>query len=216
MPRKKHDDTTAQSYFSIGDEVEVTSIDHNLRGTLFPAKIIGKDWNADKFVVEYKHLEANDEPLREEVDLVLLRPLPPPPSEPGYRFEFGDEVDAFFSGGWWEGVITEVDDEGSLFWVYFRFAKQQFQFLPSELRVHQEWDKGAWLPPRVTVSSLFVFMLMGFLSLLLFFGFSSSACSPIGLFQYSDCVHCKCLMKKLTETCTELREIHVVFVGMEL
>ena len=57
---------------------------------------------------------------------------------------------------------------------------------------------------------------MGFLSLLLFFGFSSSACSPIGLFQYSECVHCKCLMKKLTETCTELREIHVVFVGMEL
>lgn len=56
---------------------------------------------------------------------------------------------------------------------------------------------------------------MGFLSLLLFFGFSSSACSPIGLFQYSECVHCKCLMKKLTETCTELREIHVVFVGME-
>ncbi|KAF3976616.1 hypothetical protein ACB098_12G102300 [Castanea mollissima] len=149
MPRKKqHGDTTAQSYFTIGDEVEVTSIDHNLRGTLFPAKIIGRDWNADKFVVEYKHLEANDEPLREEVDLVLLRPLPPPPSEPGYRFEFGDGVDAFFSGGWWEGVITEVDDEGSLFWVYFRFAKQQFQFLPSELRVHQEWDKGAWLPPR--------------------------------------------------------------------
>ncbi|KAK4572420.1 hypothetical protein RGQ29_030745 [Quercus rubra] len=83
MPRKKHDDTTAQSYFSIGDEVEVTSIDHNLRGTLFPAKIIGKDWNADKFVVEYKHLEANDEPLREE-----------------------------------------------------------------SLGFHQEWDKGAWLPPR--------------------------------------------------------------------
>ena len=57
---------------------------------------------------------------------------------------------------------------------------------------------------------------MGFLSLLLFFGFSSPACYPVGLFQYSKGVHCKCLMKKLTETCTELREIHVVFVGMEL
>ena len=57
---------------------------------------------------------------------------------------------------------------------------------------------------------------MGFLSLLLFFGFSSPSCYLIGLFQYSKGVHCKCLMKKLTETCTELREIHVVFVGMEL
>lgn len=143
MPRTK----TQDSCFSIGDEVEVTSADHSLRGTLFPAKIIGRDWNTDKFVVEYKHLEANDEPLREEVELVLLRPLPPMP-EHGYTFVFGDEVDAFFSGGWWEGVITEVDDEGSMFWVYFRFAKQQFQFLASELRIHQEWDKGTWFPSR--------------------------------------------------------------------
>ena len=152
MPRTK----TQDSCFSIGDEVEVTSADHSLRGTLFPAKIIGRDWNTDKFVVEYKHLEANDEPLREEVELVLLRPLPPMP-EHGYTFVFGDEVDAFFSGGWWEGVITEVDDEGSMFWVYFRFAKQQFQFLASELRIHQEWDKGTWFPSRVRVSTFFFY-----------------------------------------------------------
>uniref|UniRef100_A0A2N9GD08 Agenet domain-containing protein n=1 Tax=Fagus sylvatica TaxID=28930 RepID=A0A2N9GD08_FAGSY len=157
MPRTK----TQDSCFSIGDEVEVTSADHSLRGTLFPAKIIGRDWNTDKFVVEYKHLEANDEPLREEVELVLLRPLPPMP-EHGYTFVFGDEVDAFFSGGWWEGVITEVDDEGSMFWVYFRFAKQQFQFLASELRIHQEWDKGTWFPSRLGSFDLLAGWMGGF------------------------------------------------------
>ncbi|XP_062164313.1 protein AGENET DOMAIN (AGD)-CONTAINING P1-like [Alnus glutinosa] len=133
------------SCFNIGDEVEVTSADHSLRGTLFPAKIIARLCKTNKFVVEYKSLEATDVPLRESVDTVLLRPLPPPEND--HTFHFGDEVDAFFSGGWWEGIITQVD-EGPAYWVYFRFAKQEFHFQPSEMRPHREWINGTWLPPR--------------------------------------------------------------------
>lgn len=142
------------SCFEIGAEVEVTSADHSLRGTLFPAKIIARLCKTNKVVVEYKSLEATDVPLRESVDIVLLRPLPPP--EKDHSFDFGDEVDAFFSGGWWEGVITQVA-QGPAYWVYFRFAKQEFHFQPSELRRHREWVNGTWLPPRVRIFFLMIF-----------------------------------------------------------
>ncbi|KAG2699153.1 hypothetical protein I3760_07G179400 [Carya illinoinensis] len=135
----------ARSYLKIGAEVEATSVDHDLRGTLFPATIIAGPSESNKFVVEYKNLQDNDESLREEVDMALLRPFPPP--EHDYSFDFGDEVDAFFSGGWWEGVITEVG-EGPTYWVYFRFAQQQFSFQAEKLRHRREWVEGTWLPPR--------------------------------------------------------------------
>jgi len=143
------------SCFNIGDEVEDTSADHSLRGTLFPAKIIARLCKTNKFVVEYKSLEATDVPLRESVDTVLLRPLPPPEND--HTFHFGDEVDAFFSGGWWEGIITQVD-EGPAYWIYFRFAKQEFHFQPSEMRPHREWVNGTWLPPRVRIFCFWVFL----------------------------------------------------------
>ncbi|XP_015874984.3 protein AGENET DOMAIN (AGD)-CONTAINING P1 [Ziziphus jujuba] len=136
------------TFLKIGAEVEVTSPDHTLRGTLFPAKIVGKGSVDTKFLVEYTTLEAqNDdgERLREEVELVLLRPLPP--RERNYAFSFGDNVDAFFGGGWWEGAITEILDGSKKFGVYFRFAKQQFEFGKSCLRLHREWVKGNWVPP---------------------------------------------------------------------
>lgn len=146
--------------------VEATSADHGLRGTLFPATIIARLCRSNKFVVEYKYLQANDEPLREKVDTALLRPLPPPGHD--YGFDFGDEVDAFFSGGWWEGVITEAV-EGSTYWVYFRFAQQQFPFQPSELRHHREWVNGTWLPPRVSVLFFNISLLGSLVSLYVVF-----------------------------------------------
>ncbi|XP_035547440.1 protein AGENET DOMAIN (AGD)-CONTAINING P1-like [Juglans regia] len=113
----------ARSYLKIGAEVEATSVDPGLRGTLFPATIIAGPSESNKFVVEYKNLQENDESLREEVDMALLRPFPPP--EHDYSFDFGDEV-----------------GEGPTYWVYFRFAQQQFSFQAEELRHHREWVEG--------------------------------------------------------------------------
>ncbi|XP_008234600.1 PREDICTED: uncharacterized protein LOC103333529 [Prunus mume] len=146
------------SNFKIGDEVEVTSPIHNMRGTLFPAKIIGKSRDKTKLKVEYnkvkakidgnlsrrkRHQQRNE--VEEEVDVALIRPLPPQESK-YCCFKLGDVVDAFFCGGWWEGVITDVMKD-STFGVYFRFAKEKFEFESEELRLHREWVKGSWLPP---------------------------------------------------------------------
>lgn len=136
------------SFLRIGAEVEVTSTDRHLRGTLFPARIVQIGSRNTRFVVEYTTLKPkNDEvsrPLREEVELGFLRPSAP--RERNYAFKLGDKVDAFFTGGWWEGEITKVLDD-SRFDVYFRFAMHEFSFGPARLRLHREWDQGNWVPP---------------------------------------------------------------------
>ncbi|XP_050154452.1 protein AGENET DOMAIN (AGD)-CONTAINING P1-like isoform X3 [Malus sylvestris] len=145
------------THFEVGDEVEVTSPIHNMRGTTFPAKIVAKFRTKSKFKVEYNRVKARIDrkisgghkggkaALREEVDAALLRP--PPPRESDYRFKLGDVVDAFFCGGWWEGVVVSDVLVDNTLGVYFRFAKEKFEFEPEELRLHREWVKGSWVPP---------------------------------------------------------------------
>ena len=101
------------AFLEVGAEVEVTSTDHCLRGTLFPAKVVKRGSQSTRFVVEYTTLKAknHDKPLREEIEQGFLRPLPP--RERNYAFKLGDKVDAFFTGGWWEGEITEVLDDST-------------------------------------------------------------------------------------------------------
>lgn len=144
-------------HFEVGDEVEVTSPIHNMRGTTFQAKIVAKSRTKSKFKVEYNRVKARIDrkisgghkggkaALREEVDAALLRP--PPPRESDYRFKLGDVVDAFFCGGWWEGVVVSDVLVDNTLGVYFRFAKEKFEFEPEELRLHREWEKGSWVPP---------------------------------------------------------------------
>ncbi|TQD69678.1 hypothetical protein C1H46_044790 [Malus baccata] len=145
------------THFEVGDEVEVTSPIHNMRGTTFPAKIVARSRTKSKFKVEYNRVKARIDrkisgghkggkaALREEVDAALLRP--PPPRESDYRFKLGDVVDAFFCGGWWEGVVVSDVLVDNTLGVYFRFAKEKFEFEPEELRLHREWVKGSWVPP---------------------------------------------------------------------
>lgn len=102
--------------------------------------------NPTKYLVEYSHLfetEAGKKPFKEVVDLDLLRPSAPREKE--REFKLGEEVDAFYNDGWWEGVITEVDD--GKFAVYFRNSKEQIKFGAEDLRLHREWIKGEWKPP---------------------------------------------------------------------
>ncbi|KAJ7949803.1 Agenet-like domain [Quillaja saponaria] len=132
----------------VGSEVEVTCSDIRLRGTLFQAKVIDQNFKAKKLVVEYKFVKdkKTNEAIREEVDMCMVRPLQP--KHRNYIFKYGDNVDAFFIGGWWEGWVTKVLD-GSKFQVYFRCFQNQFLFSSSVLRLHQEWVDGRWAPSVV-------------------------------------------------------------------
>ncbi|PKI44527.1 hypothetical protein CRG98_035065 [Punica granatum] len=61
-------------------------------------------------------------------------------------FKLGEEVDAYYNDGWWEGSITEELGSGK-FEVYFRASKESIQFKSERLRLHREWTNNAWFPP---------------------------------------------------------------------
>ncbi|KAF5739912.1 hypothetical protein HS088_TW12G01124 [Tripterygium wilfordii] len=136
-------------HFKPGSPVEISSNEEGFRGSWFTGTVIGLASPGDpsRLHVEYTSLFVDEEgtaPLREIVDTVMLRPVQPPEKE--REFKFDEEVDAFHSDGWWEGVITKEEGEGR-FTVYFRRSKEEMEFGKEQLRLHREWANGAWKPP---------------------------------------------------------------------
>lgn len=143
----------AERLFRKGADVEVTSPEYSLRGTLFPAKIVSQSSRKrGYFLVEYRSLvtiPGKDLPPkrhREVLPAGLLRPAPPRYEGDRLLFECDAAVDAFVNGGWWEGVVTK-ELNGGVYVVYFRSVKQEFRFSVDELRAHREWVNGRWSPP---------------------------------------------------------------------
>ncbi|KAL5700780.1 hypothetical protein ACHQM5_026188 [Ranunculus cassubicifolius] len=133
--------------FTKGMEVEVFSDDKDLRGVLFVATVRSVSVKKKKVLIEYQTLMADEigsKPLREFVNVVQIRPIPP--LEVDRVFQFSDEVDAYHNDGWWEGVVTRVLDKDR-YLVYFRSGKEEIEFGRSELRIHREWVRGVWVPP---------------------------------------------------------------------
>lgn len=151
---------SSASVFRQGDAIEICSNDDGFRGSWFSGTVIrvlsgssssnrrkaaGKP--SHRYLVQFDELfedEAGTEKLREEVDEWQLRPLPP--REPRRAFERGDDVNAYYNDGWWEGVITEELGQGR-FEVYFRASKESMQFKDEDLRLHRDWIDNAWVPP---------------------------------------------------------------------
>ncbi|KAK4476740.1 hypothetical protein RD792_015900, partial [Penstemon davidsonii] len=149
------DGDTISQYFTKGANVEISSNEDGLRCSWYAGTVIRppKDVNkrTAKVLVEFETLmEEDDETqrLREEVDLSHLRP---PPLPGGRRsFNFGEEVDAYYNEGWWEGIISEIlSNKGNnhKYLVLFRGTREEIAFKASDLRLHHEWVRGKWVPP---------------------------------------------------------------------
>ncbi|EOA40166.1 hypothetical protein CARUB_v10008882mg [Capsella rubella] len=139
------------SYLKPGAAVEISSDETGFRGSWYLGKVITIPSSEDKCQVEYTTLFFDKEgtkPLKEVVDMSQLRPPAPPMSEREKKrvIAIGEEVDAFYNDGWWEGDVTEVLGDGK-FSVFFRSSKEQIQFKKDQLRFHREWVDGAWKPP---------------------------------------------------------------------
>ncbi|KAL3843554.1 hypothetical protein ACJIZ3_000957 [Penstemon smallii] len=137
-----------------GAEIEISSNDEGFSGSWYEGTVIRppKNFNksTNKVLVEYKTLmedERGTRRLREEIELVNLRPSPPSDRR-RRRYKLSEEVDAYCNGGWWGGIITEeVVGNDNKYLVYFRSSREQIDFRASELRVHREWVRGEWVPP---------------------------------------------------------------------
>ncbi|KZV48345.1 hypothetical protein F511_24451 [Dorcoceras hygrometricum] len=136
-------------YFKKGAEIEISSDDGGFRGSWYTGTVVRPPQNgkSKKVLVEYKTImksESSTRRVREEVDMVQLRPAPP--REKRRKFKFSEEVDAWYNDGWWEGIVTELmgDDKYA---VFFRGTREQLHFRARELRLHREWVYGKWVPP---------------------------------------------------------------------
>lgn len=140
-----------------GSKAEVTSKEKGLLGSWFLVTVVTPPENPASrskkkrmTLVEYDTLVNEDGTmlLREKVDSLLLRPVPP--RTLGDRgFEVGDCVDAFEKDGWWTGVVERsvgVKKEGveESYVMWFEESEVEVEFGRAELRLHLDWKDGKW------------------------------------------------------------------------
>ncbi|RVX01565.1 DUF724 domain-containing protein 7 [Vitis vinifera] len=154
--------------FRQGSLVEVRINNDGCRGSWYVAKIIMAE--KSRALVEYQDLldgKDGSRRLREVVDTLFLRPLPP--LETNASFGEYDIVDTFYHDGWCTGVIICIKD--SKYTVFF--SNNEIQVDRSDLRLHKEWVNGKWVQPRKECSVLvrnikWIFGVLEFSSVLFF------------------------------------------------
>ncbi|OEL13000.1 hypothetical protein BAE44_0025981 [Dichanthelium oligosanthes] len=143
-----------------GCHVEVLSQDSGIRGCWFRCLILKR--HNDKIKVRYLELQDADETGNLEEWVMLTRVAKP--DQLGIRFlgrpmvrpqhveeskascvDVGAIVDAWWHGGWWEGIVLRRRDNGHL-QVYFPGEKRVAEFVEDELRHSLEWVGNKWNP----------------------------------------------------------------------
>lgn len=148
--------------FTIGSEIEVSIDEEGFKGALFRATILKLPISLSpsrkkKALVEYKTLVTEDGStlLKERVDALSLRPLPPDTAA-DWGFEEGDIVDAVDKDGWWTGVVCKVLNDGG-YSVFFKNPLHVMDFQRNDLRLHQDWIDGKWVvPQKMVIISIWV------------------------------------------------------------
>ncbi|KAJ4844348.1 hypothetical protein Tsubulata_025249 [Turnera subulata] len=143
--------------FSVGSLVEVTFEEDGLKGAWFAGKVIQSSSSRQRdthYLVIFESLLQNNgkKPLREYFSGSYMRPSPPPlPNDQG--FEVSDVVEAYYQDGWWKGVIHQVnvleenqDQSSKTYTVYFEMPPHNITFSTKDLRHHQDWMHGRWVP----------------------------------------------------------------------
>ncbi|GAB4850779.1 hypothetical protein Ancab_030078 [Ancistrocladus abbreviatus] len=129
--------------FRNGTMVEVRRIEAGCLESWYTATMTDSPVE-DKFLVEYLTLKTNeDQPLREKVSAWNVRPCPPGVLvvDPYKRLQ---EVDAWYSGGWWVGLISEVLDS-KRYIVTICDTGEKLECEQFNLRPHQDWISGKWV-----------------------------------------------------------------------
>ncbi|XP_058083139.1 protein AGENET DOMAIN (AGD)-CONTAINING P1-like isoform X2 [Magnolia sinica] len=137
--------------FSKGTEVEVRSEEPGFEGSWYTATVLRFRSTTGRVSVQYHSLmseEDESKALTAVVDIAHVRPLPP--VEAVAAFEPGDEVDAFYNDGWWDGTIKEAVGD-SKYVVHFSRTGEEMEFGTSDLRHHLDWIDGKWVLKDKTV-----------------------------------------------------------------
>ncbi|KAI3506000.1 hypothetical protein L1887_28353 [Cichorium endivia] len=130
--------------FLRGLKVEIAHGEKGFLTTWYPAVILGPVSNG-KYLVEYRTLKTSfgRELLKEEVDVLCIRPCPPIIQKPD-QFQPHDRVDAWDFNGWQTGQIFKTVKE-SKYAVFFWATKCVVEYRHDYLRPHQDFIDGSWL-----------------------------------------------------------------------
>ncbi|KAF5479051.1 hypothetical protein F2P56_005556 [Juglans regia] len=75
-----------------------------------------------------------------------IRPAPPPKEQLDSALEVGTAVDAWWSDGWWEGVVTGLDNSGDgTMQIYFPGESIVLNVHKKDLRKSKDWMGDQWV-----------------------------------------------------------------------
>ncbi|KAG2329928.1 hypothetical protein Bca52824_001108 [Brassica carinata] len=136
-------------------EVEVSPREEGFQGSWFraileqdPAKVKGEKLRV-RYTILFK--EGGEKPCREYIERCFIRPVPPECLNEGVEFKEGSEVAAYYSEGWWNGVIVVEEEDGS-FLVYFDDPSDILKFDKSQLRPDAHWTGFKWVTKKTRPS----------------------------------------------------------------
>ncbi|XP_020995602.1 uncharacterized protein LOC107482911 isoform X1 [Arachis duranensis] len=155
-PKPQH-----QLSFNVDDKVEFLCQDSGIRGCWFRCKILSATQRQLK--VQYDDLmDADDiDKLEEWIPAtrvaapdklgmrcsgrLTVRPFPPKDTT-DHAFEIGTAVDAWWSDGWWEGVITGIDVGGvGTLQVYTPGEERLLTVQKKDIRISRDWVDNRWV-----------------------------------------------------------------------
>ncbi|KAK4796081.1 hypothetical protein SAY86_028407 [Trapa natans] len=161
----KHvESTPSYPFIRVGERVETLCQDSGIRGCWFQCTVLQVTHKQLK--VRYEDLldEDGSSNLEEWIpawkfampdklgmrfsDRLTIRPIPPAAAdETEVVFSVGVAVDAWWSDGWWEGVVTgfKADSGDDTHLIYFP-GENLFLSLPSkDLRKSRDWVEDGWI-----------------------------------------------------------------------
>lgn len=158
-------------FFKVDDKIELLCQDSGIRGCWFRCTVL--EISRKQMKLQYRDLEDQDGygNLEEWVPAFRLaapdklslrcpgrptiRPCPPVSDSVVVEFEVGAPVDAWWSDGWWEGVVTAVnssrDDEVR---VYVPGENKFLDVPRKDLRVSRDWLGGKWMDVKANANLL--------------------------------------------------------------
>ncbi|XP_059307103.1 uncharacterized protein LOC132058784 [Lycium ferocissimum] len=147
--------------FEVGDKLEVLSQDSGMRGCWFRCKVI--QVSQKRLKIQYDDILDCDGPKKLEewvpsskvaasdklgmryIGRRTVRPRPPEGSS-DHSFEVGAAVDAWWSDGWWEGVVAGFNDRRSgHLQVYFPGENRLLEIERKNVRISRDWIDDKWM-----------------------------------------------------------------------
>ncbi|KAJ9153914.1 hypothetical protein P3X46_027302 [Hevea brasiliensis] len=164
LPPLKHAESQHQysPLFKVDEKVELLCQDSGIRGCWFRCTVL--QVSRKQIKVQYDDLRDEDEygNLEEWIlafKLAVLdklgmrcsgrptiRPAPPLNEQTDLAFEVGSAVDAWWSDGWWEGVVTGISSSNDdILQVYFPGESFFLSIHKKNLRTSRDWVDNQWI-----------------------------------------------------------------------